>query len=103
MEFAPFYVGQKVEALFDYSICEIKKGDIFVVLEILPGCCNKHSWIIYIGIDWKHGSYCPSCLHSYRGPKAYFATNYFKALDEKFETISYSKVMEKESSLICVN
>ncbi len=47
---APFYVGQRVVAVRDSNCGNIKKGQRFVISEIIPAHCSCRRWLVDVGI-----------------------------------------------------
>jgi hypothetical protein len=107
MELAPFYVGQKVVSLYDslYKDTPIKKGQIFSILGIKKGCCKFTGWLVDVGFEniYLITLQCPSCFHSELSKTRWVCSTCFSPINESFQKVTYEKVLEKESELICVN
>lgn len=95
MKEQPFYIGQKVMALKDSQFGVFKKGDKFTVLG-LKYCCD---WSIDIGkLVTKPWLECVVC-HKKLSNKNEIRWTYaylFAPIEESFQSISFSKVMEEE-------
>lgn len=104
----PFYPGQKVVSLVASSIYKLKKGDIVTVLYCEKCRCSCDSgWVVFIKeFVGKNGSYfCKTCKLKATESEthAYGYSDNFAPLEEKFEHISLSKVIEIETCLVSEN
>lgn len=100
----PFYVGQKVVRVAEPQDSVIKKGDTFIVKDI-KWCCDGYGWRIDIGVtklEILSQFRCNSCKKPYTHTCAYLA-KYFAPIEENFQSISYSEVLEKERPLVSAN
>lgn len=99
----PFYVGQKVVYIKNISL---PYNSVHTVLEIKTTECGV--WSIFVGkmsgnkIGGVHTCNVCGKLHKNTGKLFHLATS-FVPLQETFESISFEKVIEKESLLISVN
>jgi hypothetical protein len=105
----PFYVGQKVVAVKD--TISLKKGKEYVILDIKAAYC-KCGWHVDIGLPLRYPNSktfkCGKCNAEGVLPPDAFGKewiNYhlFAPVQENFQSISFEKVIEKETPLICVN
>lgn len=106
MDFAPFYVGQRVVAVDDLagitkgkSRIVAHKGDEFTIKAIIK-CCDH--WLVDVGITDAGGSQC-ECGTRLSASAWYAYSKCFVSIDEKFESITLSEIIEKESELITNN
>jgi len=105
----PFYPGQKVVSLIDVSSVNLKKGDILTVVECIKSKCScGGGWIVALKeypYDAEQGI-CDDCGSITLHLGISFATLrvvYLAPLEEKFEHISLSKVIEIETCLVSEN
>lgn len=108
----PFYPNQKVVALTDMTTPykkEIKKGDILTVAVCVKNNCKcKHDkWEAYLKEHPFTGKYiCGDCKSKLKEDTPRFCmveAKYLAPLEEKFEHISLSKVIELENTLVSAN
>lgn len=97
MKEQPFYIGQKVVALDSYNYHGVKfnEGDIFTITGIRKFCKCDY-WSVSIGINYLCEIYCPKCNRTETSNTPWLAHFMFAPIEEKFESISFSKVMEEE-------
>jgi len=102
LDLSQFYVGQKVVAIKDHSQGVFKKGDEFVVLNIMKNCCN---WQIDVGIKGtSHVGQC-TCGHDFIKNASVWWVNqrcFTPLQQQKFPLIKLSKIMEKEKEEILI-
>ena len=104
INFPPFYPGQRVVCIDDsrndpYEF-PFKKGDELIALSCRRCTCGI--WMVDIGVQWPTGSSC-HCGDITNGPIWWLYAARFVPIEEKFESISLTKVYEIESPLISVN
>lgn len=63
MDNAPFYVGQKVVCVDPRLWDDMKKGDVFTVINLVK-CCGK--WSVIININASFHTVCRHCGKSYK-------------------------------------
>lgn len=99
----PFYIGQEVVALDNGEQSGLVEGKTYVILGLLKPCGH---WMVDVGIKSPgKGMNCPKCHTEFAmgtGIFWLFATR-FAPITSQFQTISYSKVMEKESPFVGAN
>ena len=97
----PFYQFQKVVALEGGKW--IKKGQEYTVQRLFQFSCG--CWAIDVGIDRKRGGLVGCTTHNSNvvDEDVWFHSKFFAPIQEKFESISFEKVIEKESELIGAN
>lgn len=104
INFPPFYPGQRVVCIDDSRtdgyIFPFKKGDELSIISCHQ--CTCKTWMVDIGIQWPTGSTC-HCGVITHGPIWFVYAKRFVPIEEKFESISLTKVYEIESPLISVN
>lgn len=87
---APFHVGQRVVAIKNHSQGAFKKGDEFIVFDIVGGCCE---YLVYVGINTEASLVrCNLCNKVKRKDKElYFSHRLFAPIqeisNETFESI----------------
>lgn len=100
----PFYVGQKVVAVNNSALW--KKGQEFTIKSITKSCCY---WEVDINLSAPNGisffrCYICNRKHGLKpGDPIYPDAYCFAPLEEKFEVISYKKVIKREQPVICRN
>lgn len=47
---APFYVGQRVVAVRDSNCGKIKKGQRFIIADMIPAYCSCREWLVDVGL-----------------------------------------------------
>lgn len=108
INFPPFYPGQRivcVDDAYNFIPIPIKKDIEYRVISCKQSGCSCKQWIVDIGIT----SECPNTLCNICGgsyissPEWFLRANRFVPIEEKFESISLTKVYEIESPLISVN
>jgi len=102
----PFYPGQKIVALKTSKNKKIKKGQIYTAAFCVNGCCCPWDVGIKELPAYDDRSYCSKCMkYVLHTGKFYLVCNasYFVPLEETFQAITLEKVLENETSLICVN
>lgn len=104
-DFPPFYVGQKVVAIKDHSQGAFRKGETFVVIEVIRCPCNCKYWVIDIGKIWTESEFsrCRICEHRIKGFLSYYNASCFAPIESQFHSITFEQVVEIESPLIGVN
>ena len=110
LNLSPFYPGQKVVALKDSKQVNCKKGMILTIVACFKNnCkCNKSGWEIAVkefpGTSDFSFCACHKTIIRHDG-YIYFLgdAHYFAPLEEKFEHISLSKVIEIETCLVSEN
>ena len=104
MEFHPFYVGQKVVAIENFKI--FNKGEEFTVTST-SFCPNCNEPQITIGIPKQNQEIVNytkcSKKHKNNTNEWLVRAKRFKPLEENFESISLSKILDLETSLISIN
>ena len=100
----PFYVGQKVVAIFTHTQGLFIKGQIFTVKNIFLSKCKCKAWSITIGLysnnPLKECAYC----HTVWSNDFSFIAERFAPLQELvFPSLTMSRVIEKERELISMN
>lgn len=103
MNIPPFYIGQRVVVITSTPF--LKTGDEYTVQSLYYKSCCK-SWTVHVGItDNGAQPYCPihKTTHGIEGHLVHHNAKYFAPIESNFEAISYTKVMEEESPLVCVN
>lgn len=100
----PFYVGQKVVQLVDGVFTKTKKGDVYTVKELLRFPCG--CWTVDVGI--KSTKPKVACnLHNdsreFTNGIRWVNSMFLAPIEENFQSISYSKILEEENKLISVN
>lgn len=103
----PFYIGQKVVFNRSYPLVGIKKGDIITVDTISTCSCGHH----HVNTGVKHNrpatiSNCSVCLEEITThPTEYICstTSLDPLIEEPFPSLTLSKVIEKELSLVSMN
>lgn len=100
MSLPKFYVGQKVVAVKDHSQGVFKKGDSFSVSGVYPAVCKCPNYRITIGLSWRTGNRsCPICNIDglpISSSERCFDEDSFESIVEKFQAITFEKIMEKE-------
>lgn len=98
----PFYIGQKVVANRTHSKGKFRKGDEFIIKGITKKCCVM---CVDIGIASIHDIGECSCGRLFSGHGVYWfgASNFTPSQEQAFPSLTYSKVVEKESELISLN
>lgn len=110
IQLPPFYIGQRVVALKTKGNSLgifIEKGKEYTVKDI-EALCECGYWMVDAGFKAipNHGGYCECgkyLSNSIIKNQVWISHVLFAPIQESFESISYSKVMEKESSAISVN
>jgi len=98
----PFYIGQEVVCIKKFRIDDpnikypIKKSKYRV--RTIEMCETYGLWVIRV-CEIKN----PILGYREGNLEARFATSWFKAIQENFQSISYEQVMEEESKLISSN
>lgn len=105
-QFQPFYVGQEVEAIKDHSQGAFKKGDRFIVDEVLKSTCKCGCWCVKVGVGslgMKTGE-CTKCGYN----KIHidinnvpFRHDRFRAITPAFQSITFEKVIEENPVSVC--
>lgn len=101
----PFYPGQKVVALESAPSGIIKKGDIFTVHSCMNFGCSC-GWHVFLNEFPRYSDCYYSCKHKDHHDTPKFGGGFayrFAPLEEKFEHISLSKVIEIETCLVSEN
>lgn len=97
----PFYIGQKVVCLKDYSYNNeggFKKGEIKIVEELIKCSCNLIGVKIR-GIKYSLPTVCYDCHKNLNG--TFFDSEYFAPLQQKnFPLIKLSQIKENEKTKI---
>lgn len=96
----PFYAGQKVVGIEPNNYNRPENGRIYTVLQIRKGCCN---WEVDIGETPKHPYLinCVVCLKNKpHGGIMWFSSFRFAPIHENFQSVSFEKIIEKETHLI---
>lgn len=100
---SPFYVGQEVVCVKDYSTGIVKKGCKYLVYMVRIGCSCGY-WVVDVGItNGKMFSHCPYCWEREYAPNALIAASLFAPITSTFQSITLEKVLEEETKLIGVN
>ena len=105
----PFYPGQKVVSLINSITAKLKKGDIITVVTCIENPCTCGSrWQVAIKEfpSTKFQSYCPckaSIINHIGVPYMLGDSSHFAPIEEKFNHISLSKVIEIETCLVSEN
>lgn len=103
----PFYIGQKVVFNRSYPLVGIKRGDIITVNTIITCSCGHHH--VNTGINHNKPaiiSNCTICLKEITThPTEYICstTSLDPLIEEHFPSLTLSKVIEKELSLVSMN
>lgn len=95
--FAPFYVGQKVVAVDAVDGSAFKNGTHYTVSAVEYKLGNKTHPIGRVTYYWYVG------IEGHANAGAYFRPGIFAPIEEKFESISLSEVLEMETQLISKN
>lgn len=106
MEFAPFYIGQRVVVIESHPDELFKKGDEFIITDIKKGLCKCNNWNVQIGeiFGKGRGSHCTICNTKISSSGIlWFFANRFAPIEEKFESISLYEIIETETALISKN
>lgn len=92
-EFAPFYVGQEVEAVVTTRL--MNKGDRFIVLDIMKFCtCSPY--VISVGFDNKQMSAeCDNCNVRIATDKDWSAADMFRAITPAIQAVTFEKITEQ--------
>lgn len=104
----PFYVGQKVVALVDFTHpdVQLKKGNEYIVLE-LKQCSVCKRWDIGFTpvIKGYENGYWRCCGKKDKVSGKYFmaSSEKFAPITENFQSISLTEVLKEETKLIGVN
>ena len=101
----PFYPGQKVVLLKTSVKHDLKKGTNLTVAYCIKSDCNC-GWIVMVKDLPESGSGYYDCecgKHTVVKDYNCGAAQYFAPLEEKFEHISLSKVIEIETCLVSEN
>lgn len=103
----PFYIGQKVVFNRSYPLVGIKKGDIITVNFISTCSCGHH----HVNTGIKHNapnveSDCSVCMNEITSHLTEYicsTTSLSPLTEEPFPSLTLSKVIEKELSLVSMN
>lgn len=97
----PFYIGQRVVCIETHSWGAVIKDQIYIIKGVKTSC-EHHPWIVDVGIKadtWTCG--CGTCGKPEITDIWWICATRFAPIQEKFEPITFSKIMEEE--LISVN
>lgn len=94
----PFYIGQEVVCIKTHSQGVVKKKDKLRVFAIKQSdCCGM--WLVDVGVrldyNGTQGCVCGSTT-IFDHPIWWLCASLFAPIDEGFEEIEYSKIIEKE-------
>lgn len=91
-QFAPFYVGQEVEAVVTSSL--LQKGRKYTVSAIEKRCCY---WAVYIGVAGGNIDLRCDCgkIYQIRGKSFPFYHGCFRALTPAMEAVTFEKITEQ--------
>jgi hypothetical protein len=105
MEFAPFYIGQRVVAIINHSKGMFKKGDEFIIMGIERGNCMCNKWLVRLNTNfgYSNGPVCRKCNIKTDPPYTWINADRFAPIEEKFESISLYEIIETETALISKN
>lgn len=107
MNLPPFYVGQQVVAIVDHPFGMFKKGDEFIITFIRKSTCICPGWEVGVGIVPLYpNSHCHKCncdLPIINNDHPFDAARFVPKQEEKFQSITLEKILQKESAFICVN
>lgn len=96
-EFAPFYVGQEVEAVVDSVHGFFKKGDRLIVHELKKGCrCG--GWIVSWGQFYQNVTlHCDTCKweDSKKSNFLFLKHSLFRAITPAMQAVAFEKITEQ--------
>ena len=98
MNLPPFYVGQKVVCIKDHTEGIVKKGQEYIIMDIVPGCCSVDAW--WVDIGYKPSPkvlylQCPICHQISQDHLQYLAFYLFAPIEEqKFSKVTYTEILE---------
>ena len=112
----PFYVGQKVVCVFknthkpyipkyneviNLNTPKVIVDKEYVVTSVVYACCM---WRIGVGLGSENNLQgCGHCSKTFPISEVMYQADWFVPIEHKFETISYTQVMEKEQVLTGAN
>jgi phage terminase large subunit-like protein len=102
----PFYPGQKIVALKTSKCKKIQNGQTYTAAFCVKGCCQ--GWDVGIKempANEDH-SQCFKCRKVVLHTGKFFLigmASAFVPLEETFQPVSLTKVIEEETKLVCVN
>jgi len=101
----PFYIGQQVVAVRNGRNGQVKKGEIKTVLDLVQCICG--SWKIDVGLMVVRGTgtMCLDCNNNAINTdyRMLCSVDLFAPINETFQPISLSEVLENETQLISSN
>jgi hypothetical protein len=98
-----FKKGQKIVAIKDHSQGMFHKGDVFTVLGVSHSPCCKLE-VVDIGLMTPNGWLaCRGCNHTRESEIAWIKARCFVPIQEEFQPIELTKILELETPFIGVN
>jgi hypothetical protein len=98
MNIPPFYIGRKVVCIKDHSRGAVKKGQEYIIKDIIPGCCEEDSWWVDVGYKAPENLRfvtCPNCNNIGTKNIGYIAYYLFAPIEEQqFSKVTYTEILE---------